>query len=91
LNECVRFAHNFSKSVNAVNTTIHNSKLTPLPLLGRIAAGQPIEAIAGQERLDLSDLREPGHPPLHLCGEAGTDSGRTGVPVAALLRNNFEL
>ncbi|MEJ2405891.1 MAG: hypothetical protein P8171_16630, partial [Candidatus Thiodiazotropha sp.] len=27
-----------------------------LPLLGRIAAGQPIEAIAGQERLDLGDL-----------------------------------
>ena len=38
---------------------------TSLPLLGRIAAGQPIEAIAGQDRLELNDLFGP--QPLRPC------------------------
>jgi repressor LexA len=46
-----------------------------LPLLGRIAAGQPIEAIAGQDRLDLSDLLGPNRYALQVKGESMIDAG----------------
>jgi repressor LexA len=48
---------------------------TSLPLLGRIAAGQPIEAIAGQERLDLSDLLGPNRYALQVKGDSMVDAG----------------
>jgi repressor LexA len=54
---------------------IHNSKLTPLPLLGRIAAGQPIEAIAGQERLDLGDLLGSDRYALQVQGNSMIGAG----------------
>jgi repressor LexA len=46
-----------------------------LPLLGRIAAGHPIEAIAGQDRLDLSDLLGPNRYALEVRGESMIDAG----------------
>ncbi len=46
-----------------------------LPLLGRIAAGQPIEAIAGQERLDLSDLLAPNRYALQVKGDSMIGAG----------------
>ncbi len=48
---------------------------TSLPLLGRIAAGQPIEAIAGQERLDLSDLLGPNRYALQVKGDSMIGAG----------------
>jgi repressor LexA len=48
---------------------------TSLPLLGRIAAGQPIEAIAGQERLDLGDLLGPNRYALQVKGDSMIDVG----------------
>jgi repressor LexA len=46
-----------------------------LPLLGRIAAGRPIEAIAGQDRLDLSDLLGPNRYALQVKGDSMTGAG----------------
>ncbi len=46
-----------------------------LPLLGRIAAGQPIEAITGQERLDLSDLFGPNRYALQVKGNSMIGAG----------------
>jgi repressor LexA len=46
-----------------------------LPLLGRIAAGQPIEAIAGQDRLDFSDLLGPNRYALQVKGDSMIGAG----------------
>lgn len=46
-----------------------------LPLLGRIAAGRPIEAIAGQDRLDLRDLLGPDRYVLQVEGESMIGAG----------------
>ncbi len=46
-----------------------------LPLLGRIAAGQPIEAIAGQDRLDLNDLLGPNRYALQVRGDSMIGAG----------------
>jgi repressor LexA len=48
---------------------------TSLPLLGRIAAGQPIEAVAGHERLDLSDLLGPNRYALQVKGDSMIEAG----------------
>jgi repressor LexA len=47
-----------------------------LPLVGRIAAGQPIEAIPGQDALDLSALLlGPGRYALQVKGDSMIDAG----------------
>lgn len=46
-----------------------------LPLLGRIAAGRPIEAIAGEDRLDLSDLLGPNRYALLVQGDSMIGAG----------------
>ncbi|MCU7810967.1 MAG: transcriptional repressor LexA [Candidatus Thiodiazotropha sp. (ex Notomyrtea botanica)] len=47
-----------------------------LPLLGTIAAGQPIEAIVGQDRLDLADyLLGPNRYALQVKGDSMVDAG----------------
>ena len=47
-----------------------------LPLLGRIAAGRPIEAIADQESLDLADyLLGPDRYALQVKGDSMIDAG----------------
>ncbi|MCU7862393.1 MAG: transcriptional repressor LexA, partial [Candidatus Thiodiazotropha sp. (ex Lucinoma borealis)] len=47
-----------------------------LPLLGAIAAGQPIEAITGQDRLDLTDyLLGPNRYALQVKGDSMTGIG----------------
>jgi repressor LexA len=48
---------------------------TSLPLLGRIAAGRPIEAITGQERLELNDLFGPNRYALQVKGDSMIDAG----------------
>lgn len=47
-----------------------------LPLVGRIAAGQPIEAIPGEDTLNLVDfLLGPGRYALRVQGDSMTDAG----------------
>lgn len=47
-----------------------------LPLLGKIAAGQPIEAIEGQETIDVSSLLvAPGRFVLKVQGESMIEAG----------------
>ncbi|VAX10161.1 SOS-response repressor and protease LexA [hydrothermal vent metagenome] len=47
-----------------------------IPLLGRIAAGQPIEAIPGQDQLDLSTLYGPNrYYALRVTGDSMVDAG----------------
>jgi len=49
---------------------------TSLPLLGRIAAGCPIEAIPGQERIDLSEFFVgPGRYVLRVQGDSMIEDG----------------
>lgn len=74
-----------------------------LPLVGRIAAGQPIEAIPGEDTLDLTEfLLGPGRYALRVVGDsmvnagildgdtvvvAQADSARDGDIVVALIDN----
>lgn len=49
---------------------------TVLPLLGRIAAGRPIEAIPDQDRIDLSEFfMGPGRFVLRVQGESMIEAG----------------
>lgn len=46
-----------------------------LPLQGAIAAGRPIEAIPGQDRLDLSELLGPNRYALRVKGDSMVEAG----------------
>ena len=46
-----------------------------IPLLGRIAAGHPIEAIPDQDQLDLSTLYGPNRYALRVTGDSMVDAG----------------
>ncbi|MES9945635.1 MAG: transcriptional repressor LexA [Candidatus Thiodiazotropha sp.] len=59
---------------------------TSLPLLGRIAAGQPIEAIAGQDRLELNDLFGPNRYALQVKGDSMIDAGILDGDLAVIER-----
>ena len=48
---------------------------TSLPLIGQIAAGQPIEAIAGQDKLDLSPIMGTDRYALVVKGDSMMDMG----------------
>jgi repressor LexA len=50
---------------------------TRIPVLGRIAAGRPIEVVEDAEELDLHDLLPPGREcyALHVRGESMIDDG----------------
>jgi len=49
--------------------------INSVPLLGRIAAGQPIEAIAGQDKLDLSPITGTDRYALVVQGDSMMDIG----------------
>jgi len=49
--------------------------INSVPLLGRIAAGQPIEAIAGQDKLDLSPITGTDRYALVVKGDSMMDIG----------------
>lgn len=51
------------------------TRSTTLPLLGRIAAGRPIEAIAGEDTLDLTEWVGPDRFVLKVCGDSMIDDG----------------
>jgi repressor LexA len=59
---------------------------TSLPLLGRIAAGQPIEAIAGQDRLELNDLFDANRYALQVKGDSMIDAGILDGDLAVIQR-----
>jgi len=79
-------------------------RLHTLPLLGRIAAGQPIEAIPGEDTLNLTEfLLGPERFALRVLGDSMRDAGildgdtviierrdtaRTGDIVVALINND---
>ena len=46
-----------------------------LPLLGRIAAGKPIEAIPGQDDLDLTDFFGSNHYAIQVRGDSMIEAG----------------
>jgi len=48
---------------------------TVLPLLGKIAAGKPIEAIAGQDEIDLSNFFGANSYAIRVQGESMIDAG----------------
>jgi len=52
-----------------------SDKRLTIPLLGKIAAGHPIEAIPGQEMLDLSTLYGPNRYALRVSGDSMIDAG----------------
>ena len=55
---------------------VEKSDKLSLPLLGRIAAGLPIEAIPGEEELNLSDfLLGPNRYALRVQGDSMIDAG----------------
>lgn len=57
------------------STTINNADYT-LPVLGRIAAGQPIEAIADTESINLADFfMGPDRFVLHVSGDSMIEAG----------------
>lgn len=67
-----------------------------LPLVGRIAAGQPIEAIPGEENLNLSEfLLGPNRYALRVVGdsmiEAGILDGDTVIIKQASTADNGEI
>lgn len=73
-----------------------HKKHATLPLMGRIAAGQPIEAIAGEETLDLSEfLLGPRRYALRVVGDSmsgvGILSGDTVVVEHADTAHNGEI
>ncbi|MFC1602918.1 transcriptional repressor LexA [Pseudomonadota bacterium] len=53
---------------------VSDKRLT-IPLLGKIAAGYPIEAIPGQDMLDLSTLYGPNRYALRVSGDSMIDAG----------------
>jgi len=46
-----------------------------LPLLGKIAAGKPIEAVLNQEQVDFSRLLDKEHYVLKVCGNSMVEEG----------------
>lgn len=62
--------------VRGIELTEEGESETGLPLLGRIAAGCPIEAIAGQERIDLGGFfMGDGRYVLRVQGDSMMDDG----------------
>ena len=51
--------------------------ILPIRVLGRIAAGQPLEVLEVEETVDLADLVPMGreHYALRVCGESMVDDG----------------
>lgn len=69
--------HRDGRSWRGLRLTGENSrKLTILPLLGRIAAGKPIEAIEDQKEINFSDLLlGPDRYVLKVKGDSMIDAG----------------
>lgn len=53
---CLRRGYNQSRSIELRRPTARKPPAQALPLLGRIAAGAPVEAITGHEEISLADI-----------------------------------
>ena len=62
------------RGISLLKTNPHRSQST-IPLLGKIAAGRPIEAIAGNDELDLSDFFGKGNFAIRVQGDSMMDAG----------------
>jgi len=62
------------RGIRLANQDVPHSHAT-LPLVGRIAAGQPIEAIAGENELNLGELVQDNHYALEVVGDSMCDIG----------------
>ena len=62
------------RGIRLANQNIPHSHAT-LPLAGRIAAGQPIEAITGENELNLGELTQEGNYALEVVGDSMCDIG----------------
>ena len=62
------------RGIELVESDSDDKGLT-IPLLGCIAAGRPIEAIPGQDVLDLSTLYGPNRYALRVTGDSMVDAG----------------
>jgi len=64
------------RGIQLPEQTDHDENAPVLPLLGRIAAGMPIEAIPDQDELNLADFfMGPGRFVLRVQGESMIDAG----------------
>lgn len=60
-----------------------------IPLLGKIAAGQPIEAIAGEDEINLADFfMGPGRFALKVQGDSMIDAGILNDDIAIIKQQN---
>ncbi len=70
------------RGIRLLNPSIHRSKAV-LPLLGKIAAGKPIEAISGEDEIDLSSFFGSYNFAVRVQGdsmiEAGIMDGDTAI------------
>lgn len=65
-----------SRGLNLLKTALQGQPIAPLPLLGFIAAGKPIEAVEQEEVLDLSSLLHgTDHYVLRVRGYSMQDEG----------------
>jgi len=62
------------RGIRLANQTIPHSHAT-LPLAGRIAAGQPIEAIEGKTEVNLGEFTRDDHYALEVVGDSMCDIG----------------
>ena len=68
---------------------VESSLDTRLPLLGTIAAGQPIEAIPGHDEINLTDFfMGPGRFALKVQGESMVDAGILNGDIAVIKQQN---
>ena len=68
---------------------VESSHDTRLPLLGTIAAGQPIEAIPGHDEINLTDFfMGPGRFALKVQGESMIDAGILDGDIAIIKQQN---
>ncbi len=52
----VQRTHNRSRSIDVLPTKVRNKPVDSLPLMGRIAAGRPVEAVEVAESISLGDI-----------------------------------
>ena len=62
------------RGIRLLKANPHRSRST-IPLLGKIAAGRPIEAIAGDDEIDLTDFFGKGNFAIRVQGDSMIDAG----------------
>jgi len=69
-----------------------NDQSMTLPLLGKIAAGQPIEAIAGEDEINLADFfMGPGRFALRVQGDSMIEAGILDGDIAIIKQQHHAI